>query len=195
MLVWLAVCSEVQIVCIWSSWCHCITNPPSSLASFKSRLVLPFWYRLIQVVLEKRPLNGCGSISSRSLFMSWTKLNWTTPVHELKLANSSKNNCIGIHVLKTNQALTVLVSLQPIDAKYGRNADARDQWTCRVTGSTCYRSVHFSSCGANTPVFFKSVNIWLTYEQEGGCLVHFVCPATTLIKDEESTRDNQASRL
>jgi len=22
-------------------------------------LVLPFWYRLIQVVLEKRPLNGC----------------------------------------------------------------------------------------------------------------------------------------
>jgi len=25
---------------------------------FKSRLVLPFWYRLTQVVLEKRPLNG-----------------------------------------------------------------------------------------------------------------------------------------
>jgi len=25
----------------------------------KSRLVLPFWYRLTQVVLEKRPLNGC----------------------------------------------------------------------------------------------------------------------------------------
>jgi len=30
------------------------------LASVKSRLVLPFWYRLTQVVLEKRPLNGCG---------------------------------------------------------------------------------------------------------------------------------------
>jgi len=30
---------------------------PSSLASFESRLVLPFWYRLTQVVLEKRPLN------------------------------------------------------------------------------------------------------------------------------------------
>jgi len=24
-------------------------------------LVLPFWYRLTQVVLEKRPLNGCSS--------------------------------------------------------------------------------------------------------------------------------------
>jgi len=33
---------------------------PSSPASFKSRLVLPFWYRLTQVVLEKRPLNGCS---------------------------------------------------------------------------------------------------------------------------------------
>jgi len=30
----------------------------SSLASFKSRLVLPFWYRLTQAVLGKRPLNG-----------------------------------------------------------------------------------------------------------------------------------------
>ena len=30
---------------------------PSSLASFKSRLVLPFWYRLTQTVMEKMPLN------------------------------------------------------------------------------------------------------------------------------------------
>ena len=34
----------------------------SSLASFKSRLVLPFWYWLTQVVQEKRPLNGCSSV-------------------------------------------------------------------------------------------------------------------------------------
>ena len=53
---WLSVCSEVQIVC------HC--RPPSSLASFKSRVVLPFWYRLTQVVLEKRPTNGCSSSPS-----------------------------------------------------------------------------------------------------------------------------------
>ena len=26
-LVWLSVWSEVQIVCIWSSWCHCIPKP------------------------------------------------------------------------------------------------------------------------------------------------------------------------
>jgi len=32
---------------------------PLSLASVKSRLVLPFWYWPTQVVLEKGPLNGC----------------------------------------------------------------------------------------------------------------------------------------
>ena len=36
---------------------------PLSLASFKSKLVLPFWYRLTQVVLEKCLLNGCSSSS------------------------------------------------------------------------------------------------------------------------------------
>ena len=30
-------------------------------ASFKSRLVLPFWYWLTPVVLEKRTLNGCST--------------------------------------------------------------------------------------------------------------------------------------
>ena len=54
-LAWSSVWSEVQ-TCIWPSWCHCHSL---SLAPVKSRLVLPFWYRLTQVVLEKRPLNGC----------------------------------------------------------------------------------------------------------------------------------------
>ena len=36
--------------------------PAPSLASFKSRLVFPFWYRLNQVVLEKRPLTGCSIV-------------------------------------------------------------------------------------------------------------------------------------
>jgi len=44
----------------FSDWrccgCHCHSL---SLASVKSRLVLPFWYRLTRVVLDKGPLNGC----------------------------------------------------------------------------------------------------------------------------------------
>ena len=43
----------------------------SSFASFKSRLVLPFWYWLTQVVLEKRPVNGCSS--SVSSYKDWCK--------------------------------------------------------------------------------------------------------------------------
>jgi len=36
---------------------------PSSLASFKSRLVLPFWYQVSPLVLKKRPSNGHSSSS------------------------------------------------------------------------------------------------------------------------------------
>jgi len=54
-LAWLSVWSEVQ-TCIWPCWCHCHSL---SLASVKSRLVLPFWYRPTRIVLEKGPLNGC----------------------------------------------------------------------------------------------------------------------------------------
>ena len=54
---WLSVWSEVQ-TCIWPSgfYCHSL-----SLASVKSRLVLPFWFRLTRVVPdnnEQRPFNG-----------------------------------------------------------------------------------------------------------------------------------------
>jgi len=35
-------------------------------SSFKSRLVVLFWYRLTPVILEKRPLNGSNSSSSSS---------------------------------------------------------------------------------------------------------------------------------
>ena len=54
-LAWLSVWSKMQ-TCIWPSWCQCHSL---SLASVKSRLVLPFWYRLTRVVLDKGPLNGC----------------------------------------------------------------------------------------------------------------------------------------
>jgi len=54
------VWSEVQN-CIWPSWCHCHSL---SLASVKSRLVLPFWYRLTWVVPYKGPLNRCVRLSN-----------------------------------------------------------------------------------------------------------------------------------
>jgi len=52
----LPVWSEVQMICIWSSWCRC--HPIISYCH-KIQNGLPFWCRLTQVVLEKRPLIGC----------------------------------------------------------------------------------------------------------------------------------------
>ena len=77
-LVWLSVWSKVQ-ACIWSSWCHCHSL---SLASVKSRLVLPFWYRFTQVVPEKGLLNGCVCVVVYVLsksFWSFSLFFWAMP--------------------------------------------------------------------------------------------------------------------
>ena len=66
-LAWLSVWSKVQ-TCIWPSWCHCQSL---SLALVKSRLVLPFWYRLTCVVPNKGPLNVCVCVCVCACV--WTK--------------------------------------------------------------------------------------------------------------------------
>ena len=38
--------------------------------------------------------------------------------------------------------------------------------------------------------FFNSVNVWQSYKQEPGYLMHFAHLANTLLKDKESARDN-----
>jgi len=70
-LVWLSVWSEVQ-TCIWPNWCHCHSL---SLASVKSRLVLPFWYRLTRVVQEKGTLNGVCVYMYRYTVICWLWLH------------------------------------------------------------------------------------------------------------------------
>ena len=60
-LAWLSVWSKVQMICIWSSWCH---YHPIIGCSSKIPHGLPFWCRLTQVVLEKRLLNACSNSSS-----------------------------------------------------------------------------------------------------------------------------------
>jgi len=52
-----------------------VPKPRHLLPDLSPDRFLPFWYRLIQVVLEKRPLNGCSS-SSSSVAAS---LSWVLP--------------------------------------------------------------------------------------------------------------------
>jgi len=75
LLAWLSVWSEMQ-TCIQPSGCHCHSL---SLASVKSRLVLPFWYRLTRVVPEKGPLNVCVCMCTDSSL----QCNVATPLREL----------------------------------------------------------------------------------------------------------------
>ena len=56
--------------------------PLPSLASVKSRLVLPFWYRLTPVVLDKGPLNGCVCVYCYT--KKWTIITY----HKLSLGYS-----------------------------------------------------------------------------------------------------------
>ena len=74
-LVWLSAWSEVQIVYMWSSWCYCHPETPSSLASFKSRLVFSFWYWFTQVVMEKTCWTGVVLVMvvvAVSVHLLWT---------------------------------------------------------------------------------------------------------------------------
>ena len=71
LLAWLSVCSEMQ-TCIWPSWCHCHSL---SLASVKSRLVLPFWYRLTRVVPKRAVKRVCVYIYPGTQF-PWNEKNY-----------------------------------------------------------------------------------------------------------------------
>ena len=77
-LVWLSLSSEVQIVCIWSSWCHCRPKNPSSLASFKSRLV--FTARCYASAVLAMGLCPCLPVTSRcSTKTAKRRITQTTP--------------------------------------------------------------------------------------------------------------------
>ena len=93
-LAWLSVWSEVQ-TCIRPSWCHCHSL---SQASVKSRLVLPFSYRLTRVVPEKGQLNGCvcvNALTTRGKVLSW---EYRSP-RKRNSRPSSTNHCPQVVLL------------------------------------------------------------------------------------------------
>ena len=127
---------------------HCTLHKLKSLQI--SCFLVIFYSRVIWY--NEDSVQSVHSLYGYDLFTAH-KLNWTE--------HSSVNGRIGIHVLRTNRALTALVSLQPISTKCSCEADVRDQWTRRVTGSTCLdqiRSVYFSSSAANKPLYLSLEN-------------------------------------
>jgi len=62
-LVWLSVWSEVQMICIWSSWCHCY---PIISCFIKIQNGSAFLVPAYPGCPGKRPLNGSSSSSCSS---------------------------------------------------------------------------------------------------------------------------------
>ena len=93
-LAWLSVWSEVH-TCIWPRWCHCHSL---SLASVKSRLVLPFWYRPNQVVSENGRLTGvCVCVAkhgnAKTSFGAGQHYQWCS--QRIFLRQGPRQNCRG----------------------------------------------------------------------------------------------------
>ena len=95
-LAWLSVWSKVQ-TCIWPSWCHCHSL---SLASVKSRLVLPFWYRPTWVVPEKRAVKRmCVCLLyyllPQPVYSLTARANWHI-LHLMAVAGESRWACLPL---------------------------------------------------------------------------------------------------
>ena len=75
----------------------------------------------------------------------------------------------------------------------GGIANNNNQIANMPIGLTKLRKVY---CWVYKWIFFTSVNIWQSYKQEAGCLVHFVCLATILLHEAQlSPRDRAMGRV
>jgi len=104
-LAWLSAWSEMQMICIWSGWCH---YKPIISCFIKIQNGLPFWCRFTKFVLEKRLLNSCGSSSNNGssssilCFLSLMFLHWVNRLEiglwEVIMQNDTELYllCIGI---------------------------------------------------------------------------------------------------
>ena len=73
-----------------SSHCHSL-----SLASVKSRSVLPFWYRLTRVVPDKRLLNGCLFLFKHCLSACISRSDCANePISEHELSTIFSDLCV-----------------------------------------------------------------------------------------------------
>jgi len=116
-----------------------------SLASFKSRLVLPFWYWLTKVALEKRPLNWCSSSSSSSSSSS-TAATCCSP--GLNCFTSVSNT---IHTAMRVMQWQIVQTVTEIKSRTVRlHSFVRLGWRCKL----CKKCIdlHFNCISAQIPL-------------------------------------------
>jgi len=122
------------------------------LTHFSAHIICPISYRIISYIVVDLVVVVILKVCLQH--MNYLNSNSRAPVWTAALE----------HVLRTNRTLTVLVSLQPINTKYGRDADARDQWTRRVTGSTCSGQFGFVQFRASVSGLMALLVLWFFHE-------------------------------
>ena len=159
-LAWLSVWSKVQ-TCIWPSRCHCHSL---SLASVKSRLVLPFWYRLTWVVPEKRAVKWVcvcitrGTLQQRQAAAkpaAWERENRGEHIHTLHGPFSGTIQVSRYQKGKTNLDFTDArdTHLSPARVSYGgmypgkgqMSSTGADDVAVAVASAGPYASLHLAS--------------------------------------------------
>jgi len=116
-LAWLSVWSEVQMICIWSRWCHC--HPIISCSS-KIQNGLPFWCLFIRVVLEKRPLNGYSVVS--------VKLWMHDSLQRLNLSIDSGDRPVLNILSLAHEGLTIFIAVLLLTENRQQQQEASCLW-------------------------------------------------------------------
>ena len=117
--------------CMWPRRCHCHSL---SLASVKSRLVLPFWYRLTRVVPDKGPLNGCVSVLQRQKKRQTD--GWTDPWL-----------CLLKHLLSADRLHQVTWHVRMLDDVLAQTVSAATRSTIQQSNDTCTLTILSQSIG------------------------------------------------
>jgi len=181
-LAWLPIWSEVQMICMWFSWCYC--HPIISCSS-KIQNGLPFWCRPTQVVLEKRPLNGCSS-STPSLILKDTHTAATNSIirtsdllkqkTERTLQNTT-NRSAWRRIDKVSPVSSLLQSLTDISCSGNKlqthtyTSFVWDDYLCQLWRWYCFDHYLFV---CSSVLFLSRINrtLWMAFHYMRG--IHYI---------------------
>ena len=143
------------------------------LASVKSRLVLPFWYRLTWVVPDQGPLNVCVCVCVATVFACIFTHCSLSPVQQMKRVQSHQRR-------KSRRCSTFLFIHQEMRRVLCRREQFRAILRGKLTNFTLFWPLcSISVCNSFVPVIsVKSEHVCqLTLVHIfifSGCLMHFV---------------------
>ena len=150
-MLWLSVGSNMQIICIWSSWCHCIPELHDLLPYLNPYWFYPSGTSLSKLSWKSGPLNRCSS-SSR-VFLQFLSCNYgiCSEWHVLLLQ----------FFLKSFGHYNILMQVSLIESA--------KPWICN----------HFKRQTSQTSVLFFII-LWIIATTDVVCCMLLRCPAAWL---------------